>query len=254
IPFSLVDDISDFLSVYCSKDKYAENSEDGLYGVYTLYFDSPDYLFLRKRLEGAENRFNMRIRTYNIDSGMPCFFEIKQKQNRIVRKYRAVVHDPMWAKALETSLYPLEGFQSEKDALNADLFIRLLCSYQAAPKVLTHYRRKAFISEVDDYARVTFDIKLRCQSEEQFNLIPDETQMRAYDNETIFDPDCCVILELKCYSTQVPLWMLDLIRCFDLKQRAFSKYAASIHQVFGNVRYDMGDRMPGSTSASVGWM
>ena len=251
IPFSLVDDISDFLSIYCSKDKYSENSGDGLYDVYSLYFDSPDYLFLRKRLEGAENRFNMRIRTYNIDSGMPCFFEIKQKRNRIVRKYRAVVHDPLWPQALETSLHALEGFQSEKDALNAELFIRLLCSYQAAPKVLTHYRRKAFISDVDDYARVTFDINLRCQSEEQFNLIPNETQMNAYDNETVFDPHCCVILELKCYSTQVPLWMLDLIRYFDLKQGCFSKYAASIHQVFGNFQYDLGDRMPGSISADL---
>jgi len=252
IPFSLVDEISDFLSIYCSKDKYSENSGDELYDVYSLYFDSPDYLFLRKRLEGAENRFNMRIRTYNIDYGMPCFFEIKQKRNRIVRKYRAVVHDPQWPTAIESSLHALEGFQSEKDALNADLFIRLLCSYQAAPKVLTHYRRKAFISDVDDYARVTFDINLRCQSEEQFNLIPDEAQMSAYDNETVFDPDCCVILELKCYSTQVPLWMLDLIRYFDLKQGGFSKYAASIHQVFGNFQYDLGDRMPGSISASVG--
>jgi len=244
IPVSLVDPISDFLSIYCSKDNYSENSADGLYDVYSLYFDSPDYLFLRKRLEGAENRFNMRIRTYNTNSGMPCFFEIKQKRNRIVRKYRAVVHDPLWPQTLETSLHPLEGFESEKDALNADFFIRLLCSYQATPKVLTHYRRKAFISNVDDYARVTFDMNLRCQAEEQFNLTPDEAQMSAYDNETVFDPDCCVILELKCYSTQVPLWMLDLIRYFDLKQGSFSKYATSINQVFGSFQYDMGDRMP----------
>ncbi len=243
IPVSLVDPISEFASIYCSQDKYSENSPDGLYDIYSLYFDSPDYLFLRKRLEGAENRFNMRIRTYTTDSAMPCFFEIKQKRNRIVRKYRAMVHDPLWSEALETSMHPLEGFQSDKDASKADLFIRLLCSYQATPKVLTHYRRKAYISDVDEYARVTFDMNLRCQPEERFNLTPDEAEMSAYDNETVFDPDCSVILELKCYSTRVPLWMLDLIRYFDLKQGSFSKYAASINQVFGSFQYDMGDRI-----------
>lgn len=248
IPSSLVDPISDFVSIYCSKDNYSKDSEDGLYDVYSLYFDSPDYLFLRNRIEGAENRFNMRIRTYDNKSGMPCFFEIKQKRNRIVKKYRAVVRDPLWPDALDSSMHQMEGFQSEKDALNADLFIRLVCSYQAAPKVLTHYRRKAYISDVDDYARVTFDMNLRCQPEERLNLIPDEARMIAYDNETVFDPDCCVILELKCYSTQVPLWMLDLIRYFDLKQGSFSKYAASINQVFTSFQYDSADRVAVCTS------
>ncbi|SLM31697.1 conserved hypothetical protein [Desulfamplus magnetovallimortis] len=140
-------------------------------------------------------------------------------------------------------MHQLEGFQNEKNALNADLFIRLVCSYQAAPRILTHYRRKAFISDVDDYARVTFDMNLSSQPEERFNLIPDEKEMSGYDNETVFDPDCSVILELKCYSTQVPLWMLDLIRCFDLKQGSFSKYATSITQVFGSFQYNTGDRV-----------
>ncbi len=243
IPESMVDPISDFVSIYCSQDKYSENSEDGLYDVYSLYFDSPDYLFLRNRMEGVANRFNMRIRAYDNHSAMPCFFEVKQKRSRIVRKYRAVVNDPAWSQALESSMHQMEGFKSEQDALNADLFIRLICSYQAGPRVLTHYRRKAFISDVDDYARVTFDMNLRCQPEERFNLIPDEAQMNAYDNETVFDPECCVILELKCYTTQVPLWMLDLIRHFDLRQGSFSKYAASISQVFGSVQYDLGDRV-----------
>ncbi|SLM31696.1 conserved hypothetical protein [Desulfamplus magnetovallimortis] len=75
IPASLVDPISDFVSIYCSKDNYSDKTEDGLYDVYSLYFDSPDYLFLRNRMEGSENRFNMRIRTYDIQSGLPCFLK-----------------------------------------------------------------------------------------------------------------------------------------------------------------------------------
>jgi len=243
IPNSLIDPISDFASIYCSKDNYGEKTEDGFYDIYSLYFDTPDYLFLRRRMEGAENRFNMRIRTYDDQSGLPCFFEVKQKYNGIVRKYRAMVNDPQWPSVLENSIHRLESFKNEKEALNADLFIRLACSYQASPKVLAHYRRKAYISDVDDYARVTFDTNLRYQPEENFNLIPDRELMNFYDNSTIFDPECCVILELKCYSTQVPLWMVDLIRYFDLQRGSFSKYMQSITQVFESLKYDRGYRV-----------
>lgn len=243
IPESLIEPISDFVSVYCSKDKYSEKNKDGLYDIYSLYFDTPEYLFIKRRMEGVENRFNMRIRAYDDHSGLPCFFEVKQKVNGIVRKYRATVHDPQWAETLETSLHRLEDSRSEKETSNANLFTRLICSYQAAPKVLTHYRRKAFISDVDDYARVTFDMNLRYHPEAHFNLIPDEAQMNFYDNTTVFDPECCVILELKCYSTQIPLWMLDLIRHFDLQRGSFSKYVSSMTQVFQTVQYDRGDRI-----------
>jgi len=243
IPESLITPISDFVSIYCSKDNYGEKTEDGFYDIYSLYFDTPDYLFFRKRMEGAASRFNMRIRTYDDQSGLPCFFEVKQKYNGIVRKYRATVNDSHWPEVLENSIHKLKSFKNDKDALNADLFIRLACSYRALPKVLTHYRRKAYISDVDDYARVTFDMNLRCQPEENFNLIPDRDRMIFYDNSTIFDPECCVILELKCYSTQVPLWMVDLISFFDLQRGSFSKYVYSITQIIQSLQYDRGDRV-----------
>lgn len=243
IPLSLIDPISAFASIYCTTDRYAENREDGFYDIYSLYFDTPDYLFLRRRMQGAENRFNMRIRTYDDNSGLPCFFEVKQKYGGVVRKYRAMVNDSKWPEVLQNSSHHLESFKNEKEALNAELFIRLASSYQAAPKILTHYRRKAYISEVDDYARVTFDMNLRYQPEERFNLIPDNDLMNFYDNSTIFDPECSVILELKCYSTQVPLWMVDLIRYFDLQRGSFSKYLQSITQLFESFQYDQGDRV-----------
>ncbi|MEZ4525589.1 MAG: polyphosphate polymerase domain-containing protein [Desulfobacterales bacterium] len=241
IPESMIDPISDFISAYCSPDYYSEQSADGFYNVYSLYFDSPDFLFLRKRMEGAENRFNMRIRTYDPVSAIPCFFEVKQKTGGIVRKYRATVHDADWQRVFADSDYSLHHCNKRE---KADLFVRLAYSWQAEPKVLTCYSRKAYVSDVDDYARVTFDKALKCQAEERYNLIPDPYCMNSYDNATVFDPGCSVILELKCYATQVPLWMLDLIRYFDLQRGSFSKYAASIFRVRTRFRYDTADRMP----------
>ena len=50
--------------------------------------------------------------------------------------------------------------------------------------------------------------------------------------------ECSVILELKCYATQVPLWMLDMIRCFNLTRRSFSKYTNATMKLLTRQQYD----------------
>ena len=46
--------------------------------------------------------------------------------------------------------------------------------------------REAYLSEIDNYARVTFDRDQRYQYEEEFNLIPDESKICHYDHEDLF--------------------------------------------------------------------
>lgn len=238
IPFSLVDPISEFASVYCSLDKYSAKSENGYYRVNNLYLDSPDYLLLRMRLMHVQNRFNLRVRSYGGDDGVPYYLEIKQKTGQIIRKYRAKVTDPDWYK-----VYTEPGFESDDESNdsselhNRKLFERMIYSYNASPKVLTQYNRKAWVSDVDDYARVTFDKDLQFAPESEFNLVPNESVMVSCDPETVFDRDCSVILELKCYSTLFPLWMIDLIKYFDLQRRSFSKYMTGVREVLGLYTY-----------------
>ena len=123
-----------------------------------------------------------------------------------------------------------------------ELFLTLAHAYQATPKVLTQYLRKAYVSDIDDYARVTLDRELRFQEAEGYCMVPDENKMVPLDHEAIFDVGRNVILELKCYTTQVPLWMIDLIRCFDLRRRSFSKYVTGVSNVINRFRYDPGVR------------
>ena len=65
--------------------------------------------------------------------------------------------------------------------------------------------------------------------------------MTNYDNETIYanetHSEAGVILELKCNVGEVPYWMLDLIRLFNLQQVGFSKY---VNSAFVG-HYDNGD-------------
>lgn len=244
IPDSMIDPISDFVSIYCSLDKYSQLAEDLFYGVNSLYFDTPHYLFLRNRLLGCKNRFNMRIRSYGDAPQLPYFMEIKQKDVNLVKKYRGRVYEKDWDNPFALVDYIPQKVDNQKELRNIRLFQRLMHTYNAEPKVLTQYRRKAYVSECEDYARVTFDIELKYMAENTFNLIPDKDRMLSYDIPTNFDPGCNVVLELKCYTSQVPLWMIDCIRIFGLRRRSFSKYVNGIKEVLNLYKYDTGAKVP----------
>jgi hypothetical protein len=237
IPLGMVETICDFCTIYCRPDPYSETSATGFYTVNSLYLDTPNYLFLHKRLDGSENRFNMRVRTYG-ETTMPCFLEIKQKQVDIVFKYRARTTDEYWYRMFEDPEYRVKGKDISEGKSKTDLFYRVAYTYNVGPVVLTRYQRRAYESVVDDYARITFDKNMKCQPANGFALIPNEEQLIPYDNSTVFEPECNVVMELKCYSAKVPYWMIDMIRSFNLQRRSFSKYVFSITEVLAQFKYD----------------
>lgn len=226
---SLVEPISKFASIYCSLDKYSEASDDKFYQVNNLYFDSPQYTFLQNRINEAETRFNLRIRSYGDNPTPPFFCEIKQKRGGYIRKYRGKLESEHWIDDLTDSTS--EAINRQDQAKNVRLFKKLLHSYNASPKVLTNYRRKAYISNHEEYARLTFDIELKYMEQINYELAPIDHLMTFYDHQLNFDIGASVILELKCYTTHVPFWMIDLVRYFELAQTGFSKYATGVIEV-----------------------
>jgi hypothetical protein len=234
IPSFMVDPIADFIKPYCSYDSYSEKTTqtDNYYKVNSLYFDTPEYLFLRKRLSKSENRFNMRIRSYGDNPVPPYFLEIKQRRGDTVRKFRSKCDDSFLKELSNSELKPVHFSSSEKERKNQELFHNTMQSYHANPVVLVQYMRKAFVSDVDDYARVTFDKSLRYMPQIAYNVFPCEQSMCPCDFETNYDTGCSIILELKCFTSYVPMWMLDLVRKFQLHRRGFSKYSNCLKPVF----------------------
>jgi SPX domain protein involved in polyphosphate accumulation len=238
VPWDKVDAMCEFIAPYCQMDKHSSLSGDGFYQVNSLYFDTPEFLFLRNRLNGCENRFNMRVRTYGPKPVLPYFLEVKQKRGDIIRKYRARIKEPDLAKVLEAAVLGESDLVSPGEAENAALFRRLAHTYNAHPVLMTSYRRRAFFSECDDYARVTFDIGLRFKPQSGYLPFDVGEDLAPSDVEGCYDEGTNVVLELKCYSQYVPLWMVDMIRCFDLRRRGFSKYSAGAAQVFHRTKFD----------------
>ena len=56
--------------------------------------------------------------------------------------------------------------------------------------------------------------------------------------ESGFDGGSFAVLELKCYTAFVPLWMVDLVRAFNLQRTSFSKYSTALRNVFSRDRND----------------
>lgn len=230
-PTEEVDRLVEFLKPWCEMDAYSAKSPDYNYWVTSLYLDSPQRTFYRWKQEQMPVRFNMRIRTYGenpADAG-PRFFEIKHKREDVVMKTRATLPHGNAGLLWQNPSMILESL-GDKDRRNMESFYRLSTTYNASPVLMTQYRRIAWFGIHEDYARVTLDRGMRWREERGYNYHIDPTQMRPSDLPEYFEPGRNAVLEFKCPKSQVPWWMLDLIREFNLNRRSFSKFGAATHE------------------------
>jgi len=192
----------------------------------------------------------MRTRSYGMSPKPPYFLEIKSKNSGTVNKYRAVMDKNEWPHMLTDASFVLDP--STSDFNNKELFHRTHIKYNVEPKIFTHYTRRAFVSMIDEYTRVTMDTNLQYYLENEYDISPKEKKLVNYDSEMIFsplsqDPQSNVILEIKCLPHQVPVWVIDMIRNFQLTRSSFSKYAQSIlaatqYDPFFRQYYDFNNR------------
>jgi hypothetical protein len=225
IPLSMVEPISRYLENYCEMDKYSKLAGDGYYVINSLYLDSDRMLLLERKRANLAHRFSMRIRSYGMNAKWPAFMEIKSKRDLMMNKKRCAITN--W----DTVQFMRDG---QSRGVNPDLahpVLKTACYHilnlQLKPKIMTQYQRKAYFGLFDPYSRVTFDRRMRCFQESEYNLFPEPERFKNYDHaDNYASPDATVVLELKC-ELKVPFWMSNLIRKFDLRQAQFSKYDSS---------------------------
>jgi SPX domain protein involved in polyphosphate accumulation len=228
IPLALVAEISDYISGFCEMDHYSKISPDNFYSINNLYLDTPHYQFFQNALVGQDGRFNMRVRTYGDEENPLYFLEIKKKTGGFVKKTRAKISTTDWFDALENNLILPAKDELVKKDYAYDFAYQAIIN-QARPVVFTQYRRKAYFSTIDDYARVTFDRDMRFVPRDTYTFDRSK-EMQFYDNPNYFEPETNVILELKC-ETRVPYWIIDLIRTFNLQRSGFSKFVYAVNEL-----------------------
>ncbi len=233
IPFSMVEPISRYVEQYCELDYYSQISPDKFYVINSLYLDTPSLLMGRRQQDAENDYSSFRIRSYGVNPKPPYYVESKQKIRDFCKKRRGKI--PL-ENVEDLFLRPRElgDFDPYADR-NVASFLEKVDTFGLEPKILTQYRRKAYLSIHDDYARVTFDRDLRYMEETRYNVHPDESRMSHYDQPEYFDwanSGRNVILELKS-ERKIPLWMIQIVRTFELTMHSFSKYRSSTRELIG---------------------
>jgi len=212
---ALAHQIRDWLRPAFSLDPHADPAT-GRYSVNNLYFDTPDRRLYADTKLRKLRRFKLRLRYYGVRPEDLLVLEVKQRHNNVGWKRRQPAHPDDWPTLLHEP--------AEAGSL-ADLVT--LCG--AEPVLQVRYVREPWVSDLDDYGRVTFDRSLRyrlCHG--SHTLAQDEGTLIHYDDPvSARTPDSPVVLEIKT-EPQVPAWALALVRRFGLVQRGFSKYCYAL--------------------------
>lgn len=225
IPERIVPDIRRAVLTTSKIDKYA--GPDGTYRIRSLYLDTDRYdLFWANDREQGD-RFKARIRTYPGSNAAPVFFEIKRRVLDVIVKSRAAVPREMLLDVLAGKDAVLSKLSSSARK-NIMKFLAPYYRHHLRPTMMVEYEREAYISDLDTYARLTFDRKIVVQPCEKLTLDVDERLFRAVDHKAqtrTLEPVC--VLELK-FERRPPAWMSALVRRLELQRASFSKYCYGV--------------------------
>ena len=186
--------------------------------ICNIYYDTPDYLLIRRSLDKPLYKEKFRLRSYGVPyEGSPAFMEIKKKYNGIVYKRR-----------VQTELCQARRFMEsgrEPEVNDRQIFreIQWFCrSYDLIPRVFLAYDRLAFKSVEDPELRITFDRKIRYRT--------DELSLAAGDHGTLLLPDDQILMEIKIPGA-APVWLSRILSELKIFPVSFSKYGKSYQKI-----------------------
>lgn len=197
--------------------------------IFSLYFDTPDDLLIRRSIEKPVYKEKLRFRTYGVpDDDSFVYVEIKKKYKKVVYKRRAA----MTYKDARTLLIDRSipaGYEKQQQIINEISWF--LKTYDPiAPSMLVSYDRIAFYGIDNRELRITFDNNILWRDS---HLSPVEG---AWGNN-ILEKDRR-IMEIKIPGA-MPLWLAQLLSEEKIYPASFSKVgtAYKMKLLKGDINY-----------------
>lgn len=193
--------------------KYAKEDEHGKSTVCSLYFDTPDYLLIRRSLEKPLYKEKLRLRSYGVaSSDSEVFVELKKKYKGVVYKRRVEMTN---AQAMKFLL----GQEKEKDTQIIREIEYCFDRYNGLePACLLTYERRAYYGRDDHEFRITFDR----------NILWRDYDLNLHSGiygEPILDENQ-VLMEVKV-AENMPMWMVEFLSENKIYKTSFSKYGTA---------------------------
>ncbi len=227
VPEWQVDAVRDAIRPFCRLDGHAQARADRQYAIQSVYFDTPGLDLYRVTRERRARRFKVRARAYGerADEGA-VFLEVKTKLKGLVKKSRARVSHG-WVERLHA---PLAAGATAAEKAFRDAVER----HDLKPVLLVCYQREAWVSDVDHYARVTFDRRIVCQPWSRLGFDAGPAAWLAVDDRrALKSVPRAVVLELKC-TLDVPRWMARVTERIGLRRVGVSKYCNGVERTWGS--------------------
>lgn len=210
------------MQTYMQADAYGRST------IGNIYFDTSDFLLIRRSIEKPVYKEKLRLRSYGVATpDSPTFVELKKKYQSIVYKRRIEMPE-------QQAMRYLAGKESVADTQIAREINYTLTLYAPLqPIIFLSYEREAFYGRDDHAFRVTFDENILWRN-------TDLSLCKGIYGTPILQSDQ-VLMEIKT-STSIPLWMVTLLSENHMYKTSFSKYGNAYQAILagkhtGGMRY-----------------
>ena len=179
--------------------------------ICNLYFDTPQYLLIRRSIENHVYKEKIRLRTYGqATPETNAFIESKKKYKKVVYKRRisASYEDAMQYLCQRADVIPHSQICSELD-------YALSLYQEIQPAMYLSYEREAFYGKDDHELRIIFDRHILWRTEELNLTSP------VYGRELLQPGQ--VLTEIKI-GHAMPLWLNHFLTEHHIYRTSFSKY------------------------------
>ena len=209
---------------------YMKEDENGKSSLYNLYYDTEDFLLIRRSIEKPVYKEKLRVRSYKeADDDSKVFVEIKKKMKKIVYKRRVSMNyaDAIrYLKGEDIVEVENETVSKPSQILREINYFKEL--YQTLePRVLIAYDREAYFAKSDENFRLTFDQ----------NIVWSDTELRlkkANITNLVLE-DNKVLMEIKV-SAGIPMWLTQFLSENKIYKTSFSKYGNAYKQILEKKR------------------
>jgi len=216
---------------YMEPDKFCVGGKD--YGIYNLYYDTPDDYLIRTSLEKPYYKEKIRLRSYYSPAGPDdkVFLEIKKKVGGIVTKRRVTL------TLAESDAYmlhrqkPVDMSKYLQKQIFSELDVFMDSYNDIKPKQYISYQRSAFFGKDDKDFRLTFDRQL---TERRYDL---SLGLPSYGAQIIAPNQR--LMEVKIAGA-MPLWLAEAMSRLKIYKISFSKYGRAYHRYIRNKLYEEG--------------
>ena len=197
--------------------------EHGESTICNIYYDTPDFLLVRRSLERPIYKEKIRMRSYGPAYGeAEVFLELKKKYNGVVYKRRISL--PL-DQAESYMAGEIEMPKDSQIAREIDWF----CHYYKAlfPAAHISYDRNAWFDRLDPELRLTFDRNILWQTADcSLSALP-SGQSLLNSGESL--------LEIKT-AASIPMWLVSLLDEAEIRKINFSKYGSAYTAMLNDYR------------------